>query len=734
LGRKRDKRRRDGGRDATAKPGATTPAPPPPSADGGRRRRLALVSLLLAGLAAAVVLLRREPALPRVPGADVWLVSIDTLRADALGAYGRRDAGTPWLDRLATAGVRFTTARAHNVVTLPSHSSLLSGLLPIEHGVRDNSGFRFPAELPTLATLLKAQGYRTGAFVSSFVLDARFGLARGFDVYDDRLGGEAGGAFVIPERRGAETVAAARRWLADAAEAPSFLFLHLYEPHSPYEPPEPFASRFRDDPYQGEVATADAALEPLLQPLLAGRARRPTIVLLTSDHGEGRGDHGEQTHGIFAYESTLRVPLVLWAGERLAPRVVEAPVRLVDVLPTLLDIVGAPVPHGLAGRSLLPLAAGRSLPPVDSYFEALSASLDRGWAPLRGLVSGPLKYVDLPLPELYDLADDPQEATNLAGRRAEDRERLSGRLARFSAVDPGAVRRTRENTATLERLQALGYVSGGGAEAKASYGPADDPKRLIGLEQRETEILRLFRSGDLAAARSLCLQSLSERPDMSLTWTQLASIERARGDQPAAVAAARKALALRPLDPATAALLAGSLVEAGQAREARAVLAPFLETPPPDPDLVVIDGMALARLGRKREALAAFERARGLDPNSARPLVDAGTVHLMAGEAAQAEEAFRAALALDPSSAAAHNGLGVLAARAGRAEEAVAHWKRAVEIDPRDYRGLFNLGVTLRGLGRRAEARPYLEAYLRVAPAEIEARDMARVRAWLAAG
>ncbi|MGE0454561.1 MAG: sulfatase-like hydrolase/transferase [Vicinamibacteria bacterium] len=721
MGRKQSRKKRE-----PAEPAAAAPA------GASRRGRAAGIGLLAVLAVAALLLTRPHGPLPRALGHDLLLVSIDTLRADALGAYGRADAGTPWLDRLAAGGVRFTTARAHNVVTLPSHASLLSGRLSFEHGVRDNSGFRFPAELPTLATLLQARGYRTGAFVSAFVLDSRFGLDRGFDVYDDRLGGgEAHAAFAMPERRGPDAVAAALRWLDAADDTPSFLFLHLYEPHAPYDPPEPFASRFAADPYQGEIATTDAALEPLLRPLLDGRRRRPAVVVVTSDHGEGRGDHGEQTHGVFAYDSTLRVPLVLWSEGRLAPRVVEQPVRLVDVAPTLLDLLGLPALAETPGRSLLPLAVGRSLPPADTYFEALSASLDRGWAPLHGVVSDPLKYVDLPLPELYDLAADPHETVNLVSRRPLARESLTARLARFRATDPGPGRRTREDASTLERLRALGYVTGGGARPRESYGPDDDPKQLIAVERREAEILRLVRGGELAAARALCLQSLAERPDMSLTWTQLASIERAAGDLAAAAAAARKALALRPLDPATASILAGSLVEAGRAAEARKVLAPFLEASRPDPDLLIVDGMALARLGRPEQALAAFERVLSLDPGNARALVNAGTVHLMGGATARAAEAFRDALALDPTAAAAHNGLGVLAARAGRTGEAVAHWKRAVELDPRDYQGLFNLGATLRQLGRTAEARPYLEAYLRVAPPGLEARDLARVRAWL---
>jgi Tfp pilus assembly protein PilF len=664
----------------------------------------------------------------------VVLISVDTLRADAVGAYGRAHAGTPWIDRLAAEGVRFATARAHNVVTLPSHTTLLSGLLPLTHGVRDNSGFRFPGRFDTLATLLARSGYRTGAFVSAFVLDSRFGLDRGFGVFDDRVpGGEGRGAFVVPERGARDTLAAALRWLAAADGQPSFLFVHLYEPHSPYAPPEPFASRFKDAPYQGEVAAADAALEPLLRPLLEGKGRRPTLVVLVSDHGEGLGDHGEDTHGIFAYEAGLRVPLVLHAAGVLAPRVVSEPAGLVDVMPTVLDLLGLAAPAGLDGRSLLPLVAGRPLPAVDTYFEALSASLDRGWAPLHGIVSGPLKYVDLPMPELYDLGPDPAERHNRASRRPDDLARLHERLRQRRATDRVGPRVT-EDSAAAERLRALGYTTGAGVATGDRYGPDDDPKRLIGLERREAEILRRFRAGDYDAARELSRKSLAERPDMSLAWSQLASIERARGALPAAVEAGRRAAALRPGDPATLALLGGLLVEAGRPDEARRVLAPLLQQQEPDPDVLISEGMALARLGRPRQALDVFERVRRQDPGHPLALVNIGTVYLLAGQLAEARTALEAAVESDPSAARAHNGLGVIAAREGRADEAIARWRRAAELDPRDYQTLFNLGAMLRRLGRAGEARPYLEAYLKAAPQPQESRDVARVRAWLDAG
>src|SRR6185436_6023412 len=350
----------------------------PAPAARSRRGVVALAAGLAgaAALAAAILWPRLPGSVRREAGLDVLLITIDTLRADALGCYGNAGVETPWIDRLAAGGVRFEQVHAQNVVTLPSHANILSGRYPLDHGVRDNSGFRFPAGVETLATILKRAGYATGAFVSAFPLDSRFGLDRGFDVYDDRLGDpEARAAFLMPERAGARTVEEARKWRAAQGTARTFTWIHLYEPHFHYAPPEPYASRYAASPYHGEVAYTDSLLGPVLEPLLRAGKEGRTLVVFTSDHGEGLGEHGEKTHGIFAYETTLRVPLILFAPRLFAPRVPAPRVRHVDILPTVLDALGLEVPRDATGRSLLALASGRRGDRVLCYFEALSSSV-----------------------------------------------------------------------------------------------------------------------------------------------------------------------------------------------------------------------------------------------------------------------------------------------------------------------------------------------------------------------
>lgn len=674
-------------------------------------------------------------ALPRDPGFSVLFISIDTLRADAVGAYGSTRARTPWIDRLAREGVRFTEVHAHNVVTLPSHVNMLTGLYPFEHGVRDNSGFRVPKGTPTIASHLKKRGFRTAAFLSAFILDARFGLNDGFDVWDARVaGGEWSRHFVIPERPAPVTIAEALRWRAGGS-GPSFALVHLYEPHFPYEPAPPFAASFAERPYDGEVAAVDAALQPLLRPILERGKSGRTIVILTSDHGEALGDHGELTHGVFAYEATLRVPLVVYAPALFRPRVVEEPVRHVDLLPTVLDVLGIAIPGDLPGRSLLPLLAGRSGGDVPAgYFEAISASINRRWAPLYGLRDAGLKYIDLPLPELYDLARDPGEARNLAASRPEDLERLRARLTSLRSRDRG-VKPVKETSETLERLRALGYVASATASApKERYTEDDDPKRLIDLDARTSHMLTLYREGRIDEAIAVGKEVIARRPDMDLAHLQIAYLERARGNLPAAIAAAQRAVELRPGDAESAALLGVYLTEAGRAEDAVAFLAPWLKRPDDDLDVLNAMGMALATAGRPRDALAVLDRARKSHPTNTQVLVNLGTVHLMGGDLGRARQAFEAALDLDPNVARAHNSLGVIAAREGRMPEAAERWQRAVAQNPEDYQTLFNLGSYLWGAGRREEARPYLEAYLKMAPPAIEGRDIARVRAILAQG
>ncbi|HEY0781835.1 MAG TPA: sulfatase-like hydrolase/transferase, partial [Thermoanaerobaculia bacterium] len=498
------------------------------------------------------------PAKPAAPGADVVLITIDTLRADALGFAGNQRVATPVLDRLAATGRVFTNAHAHNVVTLASHANILTGLYPFQHGIRDNSGFVLPATVPTLATILHERGYHTGAFVGAYPLDSRFGLTRGFDVYDDHYPrGSNPDDFVIAERRGDQGVAAALPWWNKQAGSRRFLWLHLYDPHAAYSPPEPFASRFRDAPYLGEVSAVDSFLKPLLEPFLAGK-ERPALIVVTADHGESLGEHGELTHGLFAYEATLKVPLVLW-GVGVAPGRDGRMARHVDVVPTVLALLGMPRRKDLPGQMLLgaPPAAAET-----SYFESLSTNLNRGWAPLRGVLAGNRKLVDLPIPELYDLAADPAEKHNLFDSDRRTAFALRQTLPSESVWPPrkGAV--SAEESA---RLKSLGY-STGSAAAKATYTAADDPKNLVGLDHKLHQVVDLYSRGRYEEAAALAGTVIAEHPSLPEAYEHKALALRQLERSPEAIETLRRGLAAGGGRESLRRQLGLALAEAGRAK------------------------------------------------------------------------------------------------------------------------------------------------------------------------
>ncbi len=435
---------------------------------------------------------RRKPFVSdSLHGWNVLLVTIDTLRADHVGAYGNQLGLTPTLDRLAREGLRFTHAYAHVPLTLPSHTTIMTGAYPMTNGVRDNGSFRLDGSRPTLARALKTAGYRTGAFVGAFVLDARFGLNSGFDVYDDRMIGTGGRSLEVVQRPAEQVLAPAEHWILGEPSAlspkpsvrpsalnpqPFFAWVHLYDPHEPYTPPEPFRSRYSGNPYAGEIAYADASLGAFLDRLRNAGALNHTFIVVASDHGESLGEHGERTHGLFAYDSTLRVPLILWAPPTLAPGAFDSLARLVDVTPTILDLVGVPALMAVDGRPLRTVITGEAAAaPSSSYFEALNANLTRNWAPLKGVIVDRLKLVDLPIPELYDLAADPGETTNIYAARIERARSLESVLDSFTRVQTPATPAAVDADAQA-RLRSLGYVVGSTARPVRSYKPADDPK------------------------------------------------------------------------------------------------------------------------------------------------------------------------------------------------------------------------------------------------------------------
>ena len=661
---------------------------------------------------------------------NVLLITIDTLRADALGCYGG-PAATPVLDRLAGEGVRFEFAHAHAVTTLPSHASILTGTYPFQHGIRDNSGYRLPPASRTIATLLGQAGYATAAFVAAFPLHSRFGLNQGFAIYDDRFGDtRAPDDFVMPERPATAVVALARSWLGQRAAGPWFLWVHLFDPHAPYRPPAPYDAPYASRPYFGEVAAVDAALAPLVDDLR--RASQPTLVVVTGDHGEALGDHGEQTHGLFAYESTLRVPLIVaevgaaTTTVRLKPDTTRVAARHVDILPTILEAVGQPVPADLPGRSLLTAAERSDATVRPSYFEAMSAMLNRGWAPLTGVLVDREKYVDLPIAERYDLAADPIEQVNLAGKAADRDRTLAATLRAFNAPAPG--QRQVEDREAAARLRALGYVAGTAA-AKAHYTDADDPKTLVDVDRAVHDAVDAFSAGRAADAIQIYQRVIARRPDMAIAYRHLAFIERQRGNVAGAIDVLQRAMKAGITDPRAIAQLGEYMTEGGQMAAGVRLLESVTKNPSAAGDLDALNalGIAYAQTGRGDAARAIFERVRTINPGSSVPLENLGLLALERGDVAAATEHFEQAIAVDPRSSRAHSGLGNVALKRGDRKTAADEWRRAVALDPRNFDALYNLGVTLARGGDMTAARPYLEQFVRTAPPPLYRKELDEV-------
>ena len=717
------------------------PAPADPAWRASRWLWLIAAAVAVAAVSVGVAL--RVPSgtralrLPPEPP-DVLLLSIDTLRADRLGAYGAR-VPTAALDGLARQGVLFEKAVSHVPITLPSHASLLTGALPIAHGVRDNGSFRLDASHQTLAESFKAGGYRTAAFVGSFALDSRFGLDQGFELYDDFYGDTSDfNDFAISERPADAVLRPALDWIRARGAERWFVFVHLYDPHAPYAPPALFRQRHPSDLYGAEVAYVDEAVGGFLQQLREAGQLTNTVVLATADHGEGLGDHGEKTHGMFAYESTLHVPLILsWpgvlpAGVRVPPRV-----RLVDVAPTLIALARlAPEPRH-QGRSLVPLMTEESSTGGDDseiYFEALAFNLNRNWAPLTGLYRGHYKLVDLPIPELYDLREDPMETLNLAesspGVARQMREALGQHVNSHSTAETREIRATSVDAETETRLRALGYVVGGGVPRTkpSQYTPEDDPKRLVELSDRLDEGIALHLAGRPTEAVRVFREILARRPDFTNVYVNLAYVLRESGRVTEAIATLEKAMKLGLATRTMLGRLGLYLQEAGRLEDSVALLQYAIEQDPTHAEAYNYLAVSYARMGRHEAAVQALEKLLQLDRSYASAYSNLGSVYLDSRRYTRAEESFKRALELDGRLASGWNGLGVVYAGTGRRAEAIDAWKRAVAIDPRQFDTLYNLGKLLTQLNRFAEAIPYLEQFVRSAPPDRYEADIPKVQ------
>jgi arylsulfatase A-like enzyme/tetratricopeptide (TPR) repeat protein len=633
-----------------------------------RRRVLLLVVALTVGCRGASRSDSPGSTMPRPP---VILVTIDTLRADRLPAYGYRGVETPNIDALRRDGVLFANAYSHCPLTLPSHVSLLTGLLPPAHGVRNNLGYRLDAtNHPTLPVLLKGASYATGAAVSAWVLRPETGLGAGFDSYRDVPGRTDGlGSVAELQRPGRETVAFALEFVAAHRGQPFFLFVHLYEPHAPYAPPSPQRERWGAT-YEGEIAAADAAFGDLMEGLKREAAYDDALVVLASDHGEGLGDHGEEEHGILLYREVLHVPLIVkrprGAG---AGTSVERVVGLVDVLPTVMESAGIPPPAGLPGRSLF----AQSPPPGAIYSETYYPRIHLGWSELHSLVDERYHLIDGPRPELYDLRHDPAEKADVASSAPTTLAALTRELGtrRGDFRPPEAV-----GAAEREKLQALGYLAGGAGEAVvAAVRSRPNPRDHIRARLDMKLAVALAAEGKKAEA-ILALQGLVGRePGFFDAHWELGRLLARSGRLDEAARAYREAVRQSPiLAPNVAVALAdvslarGDLDDAARAADLAASADDFGQA-------AVIGAEADLRRGRFEAALSRAQkadarlRAQGSAPVAGLAFIR-GDALARLGRNAEAEAALREEIRQFPSAARAYASLALVVALQGRSEEA----------------------------------------------------------------
>jgi arylsulfatase A-like enzyme/Tfp pilus assembly protein PilF len=689
----------------------------------------------------------------------VILISIDTLRSDRLPAYGYDRVSTPHIDALRADSILYERAYSHCPLTLPSHATMFTGLLPSANGVRDNVGYRIDDKVPTLAELLKRNGYATGAAISAFVLRRESGMGRGFDFYDDDV--EAiGKSDVIGhvQRDGRQTVAATEQWLDRNEKNPFFLFVHLYEPHTPYTPPEPFKSQYKDK-YDGEIANVDQIVGELLDSLKRRGLYDKAMIVLLSDHGEGLNEHGEEEHGIFLYREALQVPLLVkLPGSRKSGETVKAPVQLLDVFPTILEQTATPMAkHDPGARSLVSMLDSDA-PSRAIYSESYYPRLHFGWSDLHSLIDGDRHFIRAPIPELYDLASDPAEKKN---RLPDDRRNF---VQMRTAIEPfvkAASAPAQIDPEEAAKLAALGYV--GSTVSVADDENLPDPKTTVQVFQQIRQAYTYFRDERYDQALALTDQLLRDNDRIVDIWDLKSKVLTKMGRSRDAVAAARDGLkrqpnavpllmtvannsiALKDLDQAQAhaelllksepsrahEILARVALERGDTKKARAEAeASVKNSHDPTPGYLTL-GLIAKKENDFAGALRYLDQAAAAVKNHKKPLAtlhfNRGDVLARLGRNAEAEQEFRKEIEAYPRNSEAYSSLILLLSTQGRTQEATQLVFDLVKVSP-DAASYVTISETLDAVGDKRGSVYWARQGLRKFPADPDLRQMAVLR------
>jgi len=618
-------------------------------------------------------------------GANVLFVTLDTTRADRLGCYGYKKAGTPTLDALAARGTVFDDAQAPAPLTLPSHATMMTGRYPREHGLRVNARDRLDDARPTLAGMLRERGYRTAAFVASFVLNRRFGLDRGFELYDDDMGPAEQGEDLVELKRPANVVTdQALKWLQTASNKPFFCWVHYYDPHLPYNPPAKFKDR-HPDPYDGEIAFMDSELKRIIDWLASSELSDRTLVVVAGDHGESFGEHGEYGHTTFVYETNLHVPLMfVYPGQIPAGGRVTTTVSLVDLFPTVLDLLGWPKAQGLLGQSLAPAFKGTTPDPRTCYAESEYAMSVHNWAPQRALINGEWKFVSSTKPELFDRRTDRAEQRNLAAEKPEVVARIrKGAEEFYRAMVPAPASAVVLSESARRGLEALGYVSGGGRTQGDEFLTPNlpDPKDLIDIMMDLKQVRKLFDSERFAEAVPLLEAAIKRSPRSSDILQRLGHCYMKTQRIEEAISTLQRALEIDPEYRPTLRSLADALLQARRIDEAVKYYKIVLDLMPDDARTQLNLGVAYLRSEHIDEAIERFRVALRLQPDYGDAMINLATALTKRGQSAEAKQILEQATLLPKSEGMAHFALAMLASQEDRGDEVIPHLELALEAD-----------------------------------------------------
>jgi len=651
---------------------------------------------------------------------NIILVTLDTTRADHIGCYGYQAALTPALDELAARGVLFEKAHTPVPLTLPSHTSMLTGLYPPEHGLHVNGMGRLSSDIPSLAEILRNLRYETGAFLSAFVLNSKFGLNRGFQTYDDDLSGtEQADSFVHRRRDGRAVMDAALKWMQDRRSRPFFCWVHLYDAHAPYDARKSqFDDRFTQQPYDAGIATEDLQLRRLMEFLKSNKLSDRTLIVVVGDHGEGLLEHAEEEHGFLLYESTLHVPLIV-AGPAFvkAGHRVLTVVSLVDLMPTILDCLSVNKKITMSGRSLKRSLSGEDLESFPCYAET-DAPFEHHWAPLRAVITDRYKYVQTTRDELYDLIDDPGETRNLTQSDEKEREELAATLgemiARFVPRVAGSVHLTTKEQGILA---SLGYTGGKhAARADDSEKTLPDVKDMMPIYNMVLDAKNMMASGQATDATEKLHAVLKLAPHYDEASILLGDVLMNQKKYSEAAQNYEAVLADNSEQAMAHAHLASALAAQGRLQDAVLHFRRALKLDSEGAAWHLHLAQVLSSLGDFQEAVAEYKEAIRCDPGYIKAHLELGNLLIHLGKNEEAILHFEAALKLHPDLSIAHLNLGSALSRAGRNPEALVHTQKAVDLDPENFEARFNLGTILLIEHRVQEAIAQLEEAIRLKP------------------